>query len=64
LKGVGGRVAGRRSGTMNAGSQTNPGVGFRAPSRRSRVLLEITLVLGVLHLVDHLLHADHKRGGS
>ncbi len=49
---------------MNAGSQTNPGVGFRAPSRSSRVLLEITLVLGVLHLVDHLLHADHKRGGS
>jgi hypothetical protein len=44
---------------MNAGSQVLTGVGFRAPSQRSRVLLEITLVLGVLHLVDHLLRADH-----
>jgi hypothetical protein len=64
LEGVGGRVAGRRSGTMNAGSQASPGVGFRDPSQHSRVLLEITFVLGVLHLVDHVLRADHKRGAS
>jgi hypothetical protein len=49
---------------MNAESQASPGVGFRAPSQRSRVLLEITFVLGMLHLVDHMLHADHKRGAS
>ena len=45
---------------MNAASQTNPGAGFRAPSRRSKVLLEITFVLGVLHLADHVLRADHS----
>lgn len=33
---------------------------MRAPSRRSRVLLEITFVLGVLHLVDHVLRVDHS----
>jgi len=49
---------------MNAGSQASPGVRFRDPSQRSRVLLEITFVLGVLHLVDHVLRADHKRGAS
>jgi hypothetical protein len=31
-----------------------------APSRRSKVFLEITLVLGVLHLVDHVLRVDHS----
>ncbi len=45
---------------MNAGSQASTSVGLRAPSRRSRVLLEITLVLGVLHLVDHVLRANHS----
>lgn len=45
---------------MNAGSQVNPGVGSLAPSLRSRVLLQITFVLGVLHLVDHVLRADHS----
>jgi hypothetical protein len=49
---------------MNAASQASPGVGFRGPSRRSRVLLEINFILGVLHLVDHVLRADHKRGAS
>ena len=45
---------------MNVGSQPSTGAGFRAPSRRSKVLLEITFVLGVLHLVDHVLRADHS----
>jgi hypothetical protein len=64
LEGVGGRVVGRRSDTMNAGSETNPGVRFRGLSRPGRVLLEINFILGVLHLVDHVLRADHKRGVS
>lgn len=45
---------------MNAESQASPGMRLRAPSRRSKVLLEITFVLGVLHLVDHVLRADHS----
>ena len=45
---------------MDTESQASMGVGLCAPSRRSRVLLEITLVLGVLHLVDHVLRADHS----
>ena len=45
---------------MNAGSRASTGAGLRAPSRRSKVLLEITFVLGVLHLVDHVLRADHS----
>jgi hypothetical protein len=49
---------------MNAECQASPGVGFRAPSQRSRVLLEITFVLGVLHLVDRMLRTDHNRGAS
>ena len=34
--------------------------GLRSPSRRSKVLLLVTAVLGVLHLVDHVLRADHS----
>lgn len=45
---------------MNAESQTSTGRGLHAPSRLSKVLLEITFVLGVLHLVDHVLRADHS----
>ena len=49
---------------MNAGSQTSLDVGFRAPSRCSRVSLETTFVLGVPHLVDYALRADHERGAG
>ncbi len=45
---------------MNAESQASTGRSLRAPSRLSKVLLEITFVLGVLHLVDHVLRADHS----
>jgi hypothetical protein len=34
--------------------------GVRSPSRRSKILLLATAVLGVLHLVDHVLRADHS----
>jgi hypothetical protein len=34
--------------------------GVRSPSRRSQILLLATAVLGVLHLVDHVLPADHS----
>ena len=34
--------------------------GLRPPSRRSKVLLEITLILGAIHLIDHVLRADHS----
>jgi hypothetical protein len=60
LEGTDGRVTGRRSGTMNAESQVSSGVGLRAPSRHSRGLLQVVLVLGVLHLADHVLRADHS----
>ena len=45
---------------MNAESRASTGRDLRAPSRLSKVLLEITFVLGVLHLVDHVLRADHS----
>ena len=45
---------------MNTESRASTDVRLSAPSRRSRVLLEITFVLGVLHLVDHVLRADHS----
>jgi hypothetical protein len=34
--------------------------GLRSPSPRSKILLLVTAVLGVLHLVDHVLRADHS----
>lgn len=34
--------------------------GLRSPSRLSKVLLLAAAVLGVLHLVDHVLRADHS----
>jgi hypothetical protein len=34
--------------------------GLRPPSRRSKVLLLAAAGLGVLHLVDHVLRADHS----
>jgi len=34
--------------------------GLRPPSRRSKVLLLAAVGLGVLHLVDHVLRADHS----
>lgn len=52
--------SGGRSGEMNVESRVGSGASLRAPSRRSRVLLEITFVLGVLHLVDHVLRVDHS----
>ncbi len=29
-------------------------------SRRSKTLLEVTFVLGMLHLIDHVLRANHS----
>lgn len=43
-----------------ARSQTGTDARLGAPSRRSKVLLEITFVLGVMHLVDHVLRVDHS----
>jgi hypothetical protein len=34
--------------------------GLRPPSRRSKVLLLAAVGLGVIHLVDHVLRADHS----
>ena len=45
---------------MSIRSRASTGVGLRAPSRLSRVLLKVTFILGVLHLVDHVLRADHS----
>ena len=45
---------------VEARSLTGTDARLRAPSRRSKILLEITFVLGVLHLVDHVLRADHS----
>jgi hypothetical protein len=50
----------RRSGMVEARSQTGTDARLWAPSRRSKVLLEITFVLGVLHLIDHVLRVDHS----
>lgn len=35
-------------------------VSLRVPSRRSEVLLSVAAVLGVLHLLDHVLRVDHS----
>lgn len=45
---------------MEAGIRANTGVGSREPSRRSTVLLLAASILGVLHLLDHVLRADHS----
>lgn len=45
---------------MEAGVRGNSGVGWRGASRRSKVLLSLAAVLGVLHLLDHVLRADHS----
>lgn len=45
---------------VDARSRADRDARLRAPSRGSKVLLEITFVLGVLHLVDHVLRADHS----
>src|SRR4051812_16551264 len=45
---------------VDAGSRTGTDARLWAPSRRSKVLLEITLVLGVLHLIDHVLRVDNS----